>query len=479
MKRVRLTWIAYAIMICSLTTFAQPDTVWTRTHNVEGHNWEIIAVDNAIVCFSFREVHESEALWHYESAATKLSANGDTIWTTQIVTPSPRVVVVAAVTGLEGELSILAARHDSIYHFSPFLIRISQNGVILESIALPASTSWRTLDNAEDGSLWLAGEVPGFQGSDLRLMKMSRAGVMLWEHTFIDSTYSESVTALEPCSAGALVVGSRWNSFTSSYPVARLFNSDGELVWMRTIEDEVGFGTFHDACCVPEGGFLIIGNRQTFPHNSPGWFVRLSETGDTLWTREEAEGALDNSSAPLRIFRTIDDAYCVVGTLNEYAEPWIIKFRENGSVVFRNCCWADGEYTQANCAAQLSDGTYFMGGRNFVLNGYFPYLVRFADDISSDLEDTPEISNEFALHPNHPNPFNASTEITFDLPRALQTSLKVYDVLGREVAEVAGGVMSAGSHTIIYDASGLSSGVYFYRLEAGEFGETRKMVLLR
>ncbi|MBL0062528.1 MAG: T9SS type A sorting domain-containing protein [bacterium] len=81
--------------------------------------------------------------------------------------------------------------------------------------------------------------------------------------------------------------------------------------------------------------------------------------------------------------------------------------------------------------------------------------------------------------PQLPESVQRNDEITFDLPRALQTSLNVYDVLGREVAELAGGVMNAGSHTIIYDASGLSSGVYFYRLEAGEFGETRKMVFLK
>ncbi|MBL0062526.1 MAG: hypothetical protein IPP40_13830 [bacterium] len=103
MKRIRFTWVACAIMICSLTTFAQPDTVWTRTYNVEGRIGEIIAVDNAIVCFSFREVQDSEALWHYESAATKLSANGDTIWTTQIITPSPRVLVVAETVGWNGD----------------------------------------------------------------------------------------------------------------------------------------------------------------------------------------------------------------------------------------------------------------------------------------------------------------------------------------------------------------------------------------
>ncbi len=105
-------------------------------------------------------------------------------------------------------------------------------------------------------------------------------------------------------------------------------------------------------------------------------------------------------------------------------------------------------------------------------------FIRTAPDISSASPPV-ELPSSIVLHPNYPNPFNATTEITFDLPRAMQTSLKVYDVLGREVAELAGGVMNAGSHTVTFDVSALSSGVYFYRLEAGEFGETRKMVLLK
>ncbi|MBL0062527.1 MAG: hypothetical protein IPP40_13835 [bacterium] len=197
-------------------------------------------------------------------------------------------------------MNILVARHDSMYYFSPFLIRMSLNGEILESIALPAGTSWRTLDNAVDGSLWLAGETQGFQGGDLRLMKMSRAGVMLWEHTFFDSTYA-SVTALEPCGAGALVVGSRWNSFTSSYPVARLFNSDGELVWMRTIEDGVGLAPFR-CLRVPAGGFLMIGNRETFAQFS-GMVCTIERGQVKCFGHEKRQREPRLVSAALRIFR--------------------------------------------------------------------------------------------------------------------------------------------------------------------------------
>lgn len=99
------------------------------------------------------------------------------------------------------------------------------------------------------------------------------------------------------------------------------------------------------------------------------------------------------------------------------------------------------------------------------------------------LDDVPgavtPVANTIALHANYPNPFNPSTEIRFDLPHEMSASLKVYDVLGREVAELVNGTMNAGTHTVTYDASALSSGVYFYRLEAGSFIETHKMILMK
>ncbi len=84
----------------------------------------------------------------------------------------------------------------------------------------------------------------------------------------------------------------------------------------------------------------------------------------------------------------------------------------------------------------------------------------------------------FSLAGNYPNPFNPSTNISFALPAARFVSLAVYDLLGREVAELAGRVMGAGRHDLVWDAAGFSAGVYLYRLSAGEFSARGKMVLL-
>lgn len=89
------------------------------------------------------------------------------------------------------------------------------------------------------------------------------------------------------------------------------------------------------------------------------------------------------------------------------------------------------------------------------------------------------VVTNYALHQNYPNPFNPTTTIRYDLLEAGQTTLKVYNVQGREVATLVNGVQSAGTHHVTFEASGLPSGVYMYRLEANGFSAENKMLLLK
>jgi len=85
----------------------------------------------------------------------------------------------------------------------------------------------------------------------------------------------------------------------------------------------------------------------------------------------------------------------------------------------------------------------------------------------------------YTLEQNYPNPFNPSTEIRYTLPKQNFTSLKVYDVLGREIATLVEKIQEGGEYTVSFDASHFPSGVYFYALRSGEFFSVRKMMLVR
>jgi hypothetical protein len=99
--------------------------------------------------------------------------------------------------------------------------------------------------------------------------------------------------------------------------------------------------------------------------------------------------------------------------------------------------------------------------------------IGVADEISGD------IPAEFSLNQNYPNPFNPSTSIQFGIPESSDVKLEVMNMLGQRVALLVDENRGAGLYTVAFDASNLSSGMYLYRLQAGNFVQTRKLTLIK
>jgi len=119
----------------------------------------------------------------------------------------------------------------------------------------------------------------------------------------------------------------------------------------------------------------------------------------------------------------------------------------------------------------LSEGTYYYRLKQLDFNGEFDYSDEIIVEISNPVS--------FDLAQNYPNPFNPSTKINYTIAEAGFTSLKVYDVLGNEVATLVNGEKPAGEYDVEFSGSELNSGIYFYQLKAGSFIETKKMQLIK
>ena len=100
-------------------------------------------------------------------------------------------------------------------------------------------------------------------------------------------------------------------------------------------------------------------------------------------------------------------------------------------------------------------------------------------DVLEDFEQVSTLPSTFSLSQNYPNPFNPTTTITFALPRRSQVSLTLYNILGQTVATLVDEKLSAGEYEVTLNGNGLSSGVYFYRIVAGDFVQGKKLVLLK
>jgi hypothetical protein len=137
-----------------------------------------------------------------------------------------------------------------------------------------------------------------------------------------------------------------------------------------------------------------------------------------------------------------------------------------------------------------ANGFTWTGYVNTNINGGDPTVVKLGSSsfllifvgppYSTDIaaEDVP-LPSDVELYQNYPNPFNAITTIAYALSHQSSVSLKVFDLLGREVATLVNGPEQQGVHSVTFDASSLSSGVYIFRLQTGRYIVTRRMLLLK
>jgi hypothetical protein len=182
--------------------------------------------------------------------------------------------------------------------------------------------------------------------------------------------------------------------------------------------------------------------------------------------------------------RTSDEGFILAGSTNSFGagnyDFWLVRVNADGDSLW-SCTFGGDADEECYSAQQTSDGGYVLGGYTKSFSGGSwsdIWLVKTGPELPVEPRAN-LVPVEYALYQNYPNPFNPSTQIAYELTKAGHVSLIVYDLLGREVGTLVDEVQSIGCHSIIFDGSGLASGVYVYRLQAGDFVATKKMVLLK
>ena len=165
--------------------------------------------------------------------------------------------------------------------------------------------------------------------------------------------------------------------------------------------------------------------------------------------------------------------------ISSMADTGQIQLIANGKVVSTLNLPTTGSWSNwqtVSTTAELSEGFQII--RMYVLHGGF-HLNWMQFSTGTGVEEQTSVPRNFQLFQNYPNPFNPSTNISFSLPSKSFVSLKVFDLLGREVATIVSEILQAGNYSRQWDASAISSGVYFYQLRSGNLIETKKLVLIK
>lgn len=160
---------------------------------------------------------------------------------------------------------------------------------------------------------------------------------------------------------------------------------------------------------------------------------------------------------------------------------WVVLGIEPGTTIVD----ADGNMTEDTtmyrfAAAGMHANSF---GYDFATPNLFTFMFTGIDWVLGAgpvaTADEPGIPSGFSLKQNYPNPFNPTTKINFTIDKVSDVNVTIYNSLGQEVATLASGRMEAGSHSVTFDASNLPSGIYFYRMKAGSFSQTKKMAYIR
>jgi hypothetical protein len=211
------------------------------------------------------------------------------------------------------------------------------------------------------------------------------------------------------------------------------------------------------------------GGTNIFAGTNGSGVYLSTDNGSTNWTQV---------NSGLTGFNTLVNALAVSGKNLFAGVSGIIGTHSGGVFLSTNngTSWtgvSSGLATDDVWSLGVSGNNLFAGTDNGI------YVRPLNEMITSVRQVTNETPRQFMLAQNYPNPFNPSTTMQFSLPKATYVTLNIYNSLGQEVALLVSENLNAGTYTKEWNASGFASGIYYYRLQAGTFTETKKLILLR
>jgi photosystem II stability/assembly factor-like uncharacterized protein len=268
--------------------------------------------------------------------------------------------------------------------------------------------------------------------------------------------------------------GTTWVQMPSA--PASVAGEDGRNNCLQILGSDMWFGTGQNKVYHSTNSGLnwtnavvtgITGQVTGIQFNTPlvgiagGSTMSKTTDGGTTWTLLAASGTGTISG--------------IKGSGNDY---WYVR----GTQIYRSTDLGGSwnlSHTQSAAQNDISiipDGAGCMTGWSAGTTGTISKMTGIPVSVNDPVSNIP---SAYKLWQNYPNPFNPVTGITYALPLSGNVELKVYDVLGKEVAEIVNSYMTAGVHNISFDASSLASGVYIYKLTSGSFTESKKMVLIK
>jgi len=487
MKAPSLSEVVFALIYLSNYAFCQaPDTLWTRTYGGPADENAYSICFNGPYGYALAGYTGSFGAGNLDIYLILTSPFGDTILTrTYGSTTEDGGCYISRTT----DNGFILTGYTGSYPTETSLIMIKTNNVgDVDWTKIYTPDFWTMgccVQQTSDGGYIVSGRKGNIDGHFL--IKTDSNGDSLWTNVYPVSYNAYAEAVIQTSDGGYIITGcSGAGTYETSWNVDFLkINSQGRWQWTKVYGD-TSFGYDDAAYSVeqtPDGGYIIAAFTMTYGAGGyDAWLIKTDENGDTIWTKTFG-GEFDDRG--LCAIQTGDGGYVMTGLTESFGaggrDVYVVRTDSNGNTLWTKTI--GGPNNDIGDQILVTDkGEYVIVGytQSFGAGGRDVYLIKLASDrVDIDNENNYSVPFDFALQQNRPNPFNASTVIKYELPQQSQITIEIYDILGRKVTTLIDKQQSAGYHQVNWQVDDFASGLYFYKLQAGDYNETKKMILIK
>jgi uncharacterized delta-60 repeat protein len=339
-----------------------------------------------------------------------------------------------------------------------------------------------------EGNVYVTGYSTGSgTASDYATIKYDSSGEEEWVARYDGpgNSYDESNDLAIDIDGNVHVTGSSYGSGTASDYATIKYDSSGVEVWVVRYDGPADSSDQANALVLDaEGNVYVTGYCTGSGTHYDYTTIRYNTSG-------MEEGAVSYNGPGNHADRATALAVDSEGNVYVTGQSWASSTTEGYATIKYDGLgmeqWvarydtSEGNYSEEPTALAVDpEGNVYVTWSSWSSVTNFDYsTIKYTQRLSSIVEENEQVPTVYSLHQNYPNPFNPSTIIGFTVPRSVPVKLEVFNVLGERVSMLGDGIEAAGYHSVVFDAEGLPSGIYFYRLQAGDFVETKKLALVR
>lgn len=290
-------------------------------------------------------------------------------------------------------------------------------------------------------------------------------------------------SVLQTIDKGFVFTATQEDESENTVPILVKADSLGNEIWRKKYNGLFSYGLGYSLKYALDGGYTIFGMSNQNNYGDLARLIKTDDNGEIVWEKYygNSENA-DENTVGRSLNISTDGGYILAGytenILTGLADAWLIKTDSEGNEIWKKMYGREGD-DRIYSVQQTSDGGYILAGYTDSIGtgGKDMWIIK-TDETGTEIE-SPFLPQITELYQNYPNPFNPATEISFDLQKEGYINLTIYNSKGELVRTLFEGLKGQGMHTINFDASGLNSGIYFYKLTVEDNTITRKMLFLK